>query len=507
MKKRIQKEKLIHYSVRAAVFAVWFIFYFYLCLCHEPFRDEAQSWMIAKHSTVREIISFCWEEGHPWLWHLFLKPFAALGFRYEWVKFIGFSLTSAAMGIYIFKSTLPLPVTAITSFLEFSYYSSFGRCYSLMLLICMLTAASWKKRAERPAVTSLMIGLMASTHLIAWPASAILGCIHLSDILKSSHSRAVKIICPLIGLIPAALFCLPLKKQFDITFAKFGWPPIPIFLGIILVAVCAVTVMTNYETALKGHGEFIKKSLYAFYLIAPIFTAVSTYILLTKATDSTVAAETNLLHVCEVIPVVLIMFWIGDERLKELFPKEQNSAEIRIRQTAFALSAVFIWSFGMNLTNLHDKIWADTESYYSGSEPMAEYIEKNIPGDAVILATRRGTMTSIAAYIDETHTLTSLISRKPLYYTKWCTDWPKVSKDQWTEDMRYWLSRKDEIYVIYSDDTEISEFGSWLSRQCIRGKAEKLYSSSSYGENFDAEDKYKPIERCEQFSIYKITGM
>ena len=312
---------LTYRFLRILLFALWFGLYFYLCLCHEPFRDEAQSFMIAKHNSIPGIMRFCWEEGHPWLWHLFLYPFAHLGFPYAGVKWLGFALTAAGIGTYVQKSPFPLPVTALTVFLEYSYFGSFGRCYALLLLLCMLTAASWKNRLRRPWLTSLCIGLLASVHLMAWPLCLVLACIHTAELVRAPGSR-LRLLAPLAGLAPAALFCVPLRPQIQNTFAKFGWNPGLVFALLGLAAAAAVTLLALLPSVLGKKKQLLSGLYAAFYAVLPVFIAVSTYTVLMKATSSTIAAETNLLHLCEIVPLLLGTAWICAQRRGELRREE-----------------------------------------------------------------------------------------------------------------------------------------------------------------------------------------
>lgn len=47
-------------------------------LFHESWRDEAQSWLIARDLGIIDIFKQMKYEGHPALWYLILVPFAKL---------------------------------------------------------------------------------------------------------------------------------------------------------------------------------------------------------------------------------------------------------------------------------------------------------------------------------------------------------------------------------------------------------------------------------------------
>lgn len=69
---------------------------------HEPWADEAQSWLIAREATISEIL-FTVEryEGTPPLWHLLLKLLINLGYQYEYFYVI--SVFFSSLGVRTFS--------------------------------------------------------------------------------------------------------------------------------------------------------------------------------------------------------------------------------------------------------------------------------------------------------------------------------------------------------------------------------------------------------------------
>lgn len=51
--------------------------------CHELWKDEWQSWFVARDMPLLGMIKFLYYEGHPALWYVYLKPFTLLS---EWVR-------------------------------------------------------------------------------------------------------------------------------------------------------------------------------------------------------------------------------------------------------------------------------------------------------------------------------------------------------------------------------------------------------------------------------------
>ena len=79
MKDRIKKIFCFEFYI----ILIYMTFTFITLMLHEPWFDEAQSWMIAKDLDVLGIISQMKYEGHSALWSLMLHVFVKLGFNYN----------------------------------------------------------------------------------------------------------------------------------------------------------------------------------------------------------------------------------------------------------------------------------------------------------------------------------------------------------------------------------------------------------------------------------------
>lgn len=155
---------------------------------HEPWFDEAQSWMIARCASIKEILTVIPHfEGHPPLWHLLLVPFAKSGIPYELgLKTVSLLLASSAMGLVIFRSPFPriLRLTIPFTYFFFYQYGVISRCYSLMTLGFMLAAMLYKTRNEKPFryITALAVICGSSAYGLAITAGLCL--VWLYEILK-----------------------------------------------------------------------------------------------------------------------------------------------------------------------------------------------------------------------------------------------------------------------------------------------------------------------------------
>ncbi len=154
----------------------WLILALYIIsLCvvsyfHEPWFDEAQSWLIARDANFWDILfNIPHYEGHPPLWHLYLALFAKTGFSYEFgLKLAAVLLNALAMGVMILKAPFPKIVRFIIPFTYFFFYQYgvISRCYSLMMLGFVISALFWETRNSRPFrfVMALMLVCASSAY-------------------------------------------------------------------------------------------------------------------------------------------------------------------------------------------------------------------------------------------------------------------------------------------------------------------------------------------------------
>lgn len=161
---------------RIAVFAAYIAVVACVMAFHEPWFDEAQSWLIARDASFRDMLLVRPHyEGHPPLWWLMLSVPAKLGVPYE-IGLKGVQLACAALmaGLLIFRS--PFPPVAV-ALLPFTYFICFqygvtSRPYALMCAALFMAADCWKDRDRHPwrlVFVLLLLAAPAAT-VLRWPA-------------------------------------------------------------------------------------------------------------------------------------------------------------------------------------------------------------------------------------------------------------------------------------------------------------------------------------------------
>ncbi|HYN43152.1 MAG TPA: hypothetical protein VE129_15350, partial [Thermoanaerobaculia bacterium] len=78
------------------VWVIWVLLVSFLALHHEPWRDEAETWLMARDASFGEILHRTGYLGTPVLWFAILFPFAKAGLPFETQAVLHLALAAAA---------------------------------------------------------------------------------------------------------------------------------------------------------------------------------------------------------------------------------------------------------------------------------------------------------------------------------------------------------------------------------------------------------------------------
>lgn len=154
---------------------------------HEPWFDEAQSWLLARDVPVWELFTEQLRyEGTPGLWHLLLLGPARLGAPYATLQVIG--AVAALIGAWVLVRRAPFPL-ALTAGLLFSFfigyqYAVVARSYTLLPPLLFGLAALWHRRVEHSGLVVLLLGLLATTSLHSTLIAGCLAAVHLGGLVR-----------------------------------------------------------------------------------------------------------------------------------------------------------------------------------------------------------------------------------------------------------------------------------------------------------------------------------
>jgi hypothetical protein len=135
---------------------------------HEPWADEAQSWLVARDLPFwKMIFSQMRYENSPGLWqtvlwlaqHVFHAPYSAM-------NYIGAVLAAAGAGVLIFCAPFPRPVRYLmsSSYYVAYQYAVIARPYVMLLLFGGLAAIFYRRRAPLRIAIAIALLCGSSVH-------------------------------------------------------------------------------------------------------------------------------------------------------------------------------------------------------------------------------------------------------------------------------------------------------------------------------------------------------
>lgn len=257
-------------------FALYIMLHCLIGAMHEPWFDEAAAWLIAKQSTLHEILFTATAyEGHPPLWHLVLAPFAKAGCPYALtLSAISLAFSGAAVWLIIYRSPFKRPIRILAPFTYFiTYqYGIISRPYCMMMLAFALVAITYGKRNDHPGKHAASLLFLSLTHAyglvfaggigLAWAINTVTSAIKKGKETKITINLVMRAFFNkgklfwMIGLAAAALYIVMLilpsedayvilqdRKICDID--KTAWPVMAIYAALSTISDALITSGIN----------------------------------------------------------------------------------------------------------------------------------------------------------------------------------------------------------------------------------------------------------------------
>lgn len=164
----------------------------FLLAVHEPWRDEAQPWLIARDAEPT-FLSEMDSEGSPGLWYALQWPLAELGLPFDAVRVLHSALALAAVSVLVLHgpfSRLEQWLVAMGYFVLYEY-NAIARSYVLLLLLLFVVAALWRDRLARPLRHGLLLALVAQVAAHGTLLAVVLGAEFGISALLARDRRAV----------------------------------------------------------------------------------------------------------------------------------------------------------------------------------------------------------------------------------------------------------------------------------------------------------------------------
>ncbi|MBI4599463.1 hypothetical protein HY732_00905 [Candidatus Uhrbacteria bacterium] len=150
-----------------------------LVMHHEPWRDEAQAWLIARDTpNILALLRMGGYEGTPLLWHLLLMPFAKLGLPFSSAQLLNVSIVTGAAYVFLKKAPFSFFNRLLFVFGYFMVYEygAIARSYGFFVLLIFVCALCYGKRFRRPILYACSVAFLAQTTLFGTITAFVLAC-------------------------------------------------------------------------------------------------------------------------------------------------------------------------------------------------------------------------------------------------------------------------------------------------------------------------------------------
>lgn len=346
---------------------------------HEPWEDEAQSWLIARDAGWFEII---WEisryEGSFPLWFLTLKAFITCGLEYEYLYVISVLISTTGLWVFLEKVEAPSYIKILLPFTYYVFYqyNVVARSYSFFLLACSLWIITYKDRNEKTLRYILSLIFFSFISLHGFVISVSLATVFVIEKIKAKEIRSI--------LKPIALILAAWIVEIIILFPRYDLYMVPPSDNII----SRINTIIRTTVLFEGWIQTIYNIFACGLLIFMIFK-------LAKYKDIFVAIIATIFFMIAVriashhwgIIYFLVIFGIicNYQNIKKEF-------KIIDKLMIILLSLHLIYSIQ---TGINDFLYN-----YSGSEEMANYIKNNVQKESEIYGLDYPSV-AVQAYFDE----------------------------------------------------------------------------------------------------------
>ncbi len=247
---------------------------------HEPWRDEADTWLVTRDETLPYIFSRTGYMGTPVLWYAVVFPLAKLGLPYISMEILTVVIALVTVGLLIFLSPLNfwLKASITFSYLFLYEYSVLARSYGLSALLIVSLAALHHNRRSHAVLYGLLIALLANTNVHGLIVSIAVTAAFVLTGFRSEKSRQwiitvliagagiiasiYQLIPPADGQLPAALSSEWYKQPVLSTFRGAFFPDL------------AYSVSRGYSSPSLNEKLGLVLKLFSFALIALILKKI-----------------------------------------------------------------------------------------------------------------------------------------------------------------------------------------------------------------------------------------
>ena len=367
---------------------------------HEPWRDEAQTWLIGGDASLSETFTLLRYQGHPALWYLMVRPLARLGLPYSSMGLLHGLIAIASAFLVLRFAPFPRLTRALLafSFWMIWMYAVESRVYAVGILLLFLIAWRYPDRHAQPRVHGALVALLFNSNLHMVPLAAALAAAFAWESLRGKRGDRAHGF----ALLLMAAGALALAG----TFAGFRPPPDNMHGGVFLWNHPPGVILQGIANAfLPGTHHFYQKvAVFGVVTLLALFFALLTRPVSLCLAAAHVAGMSLLLwltsalarhHGLFVVGAVFAL-WVAQDEKDAAGPGLSRLPDFGRRSRAF------LWVLNVGLAFSLYQSWTmhamDRKHEFSGTRRMAEFIQREGLARFPIAVHRYAHLSSIAPY-------------------------------------------------------------------------------------------------------------
>ncbi len=389
-------------TILVILFFAYAVLNIYLLIMHEPWRDEANVWLLARELTPLSLFKELRYQGHPCLWYLLVMPLAKLHLPFVSISILSFLVMLTAAYLLVFRSPLhPLIIALFLFGPVFSYYYPvIARNYCLAALVLTLMAVMFPKRYEKPLLFGFLTGLLLQTDTIAAGAFGAVILWYLFGTRKVREGGRVLArfaVFPFLSMVLWAYTFLHVTDSPEFHVERPGLSEL--IGGIRYHGIHILTRMTGLPElyALILLGVLLASGIYLAVRIRnlwPVFTVLCAYLF--EIAFSVFIYQLHIFHFIFLGFALLFGLWTA---MEEYGKKGEDRVFLLPQIAAGALLLLLFVPFfsPKEESGLINGILGS----YSDGKNMASYIRENIPEEALIIGTNVAEASTVLASLPE----------------------------------------------------------------------------------------------------------
>ena len=463
--------------INLCILILFFAWNLFLLINHELWRDEVNVYLMGRDLSLFGLFKEINLQGHPVLWYLMVMPFAKLGVSAEIMGILSLVGMSVAACLIVFKA----PVSIITKiFILFStsltyYYTVIARGYWLVALLIVVSALlypykskiaeSYLCRKNRLWVYAIILALLVQADTIGLPFAFLICVVLLLDSFWNYvgndfelHKFVQENIPLVLPLISAIVFMLEMSGAKDnstaFTISSYSIRE--------LVKKCIDEAKYIFMRLLPGN-QYIALLIIAGLLISTFVLGIMCKRIAPVAVFwgyfafevlfSVLVYELNIWHFLMLPIVFLWMLW--------QYPKNargKSFAELML--CIISLLCIVRWCMPEEPSGIVNAI----NGHYSDAPYIADFIDENIPEEAVVVVDDVAFASTILGYTQREEFLYAG-SCEPVSYADWSREQTGTSyfmemlvKLQADEQLRDSIYKAGGFYFIDTWGNSIVDF-------------------------------------------------